>query len=721
MARSEFKNWAVDEAGNVIASAAFEVRWRGDDSLVTTLYDAATGSGTVSNPGTATSGGLVNFWLPYGEYEVTIGSGASAITYPFDVAPPINANRSFASRAAAVTEWAAMVARGEAPAAGTVWSWPGASVVYDGSSTMLTGLSGWKPVGESLIEHVGGTGDGTTDEATAFAASFTAFTAVNLQPATYALESQVSVPAGAVISSPGSTGTISAEEGAGFGVGDALLRVSGVDNVEVRNVDFDVDGGSDNLRGVTYQNSDGGLVDGLTGTFTGRGTYPVLYVGDSNYHRATNIDVEFEDYGLLWKPQFSDPTVTDPGDADYHTGSNFVLTNSSFKGLATGDGGKIGVSIDGELVGGLISGVSISDISDLLSVGESFGVALANESDDPERFRGVMISGALFQNIGNEAVHFEDEMRSVGGVGVAVVDCGHGIRISAAAVASHTPPDPAVTTDGVARGTVHTGYVIDGIVEEAITIEGATHTALGGEGHVFSNMIITDWNTGGSGSAAVWFPAEFTNSIICQNLIFRDATGDVFRINADHGGASGFNDGPIIIDNIVVHNVTGDVFDIITTESNDHIFIKSGSILSGATNVFSSTSSLNNVTSDRKMQSALVTAGVAAGPTYALERADEAGYLLQARFIFEDANDASSTQDFWKLQRRSTGGTVTTVAVIGMGTGSEAAFEAKSLNVLGTASNRAFDKGDVFYMEKSGAAGDGTYSGRFEFIYMTYF
>jgi|GEM_PF-3149235 len=594
-------------------------------------------------------------------------------------------------------------------------------VALAGDVTFANGRVGKIQKGSDL-DAFGGDDSGSADSRQVLIDSLANGDKVVVPDGTFNVESQVPVlTTNKTIVGESNKSSITATDSSGYGVGDAIFRCNGADGLFVSGINFNVVGASQSLRGVTIQEADNTIVKGITGAFTGRGTYPIFYVNESHYHHASDINLEFEDYGLLWKPQFSDAFVTDPADPNYHEGSDFLLVNGFFKGSSTNDAGKIGVSLDGEMVGGAMSGILISGISDANLIGEGFGIALANESDEPERFRGIALSGALIKDCRNEAIHFEDHARSFAGSGVSIVDCGQGIRIGASIFPTTTPPTPAIDTEGVFTGTVHTGYSIDGVREEAITIEGATHTNLGGEAHVFSDMTITNWNTDAGGWAAVWLPAELTNSLIFSNMIFREATGDVFRINADHGGINGFSDGPIIIENIIAHNVTGSVFDIVTTESNDHIFIKSGSILSGATDVFSSSSSLNNVISDTEFQSAQVTAGIAAGPTYLCKRMTTAGVILKVHFVFEDANTAT-VNDFWQLKKRDTGGTVTTMVTFGVGTSGDAAFSAKNLtSSLSSLSDRYFSAGDVLYMEKSGTAGDGAYSGVFEFNALTYF
>lgn len=63
------------------------------------------------------------------------------------------ANRSFATRAAAVTEWAAMVSASYTPPVGTVWTADGLSYRYTGVGTDISDLAGWVPVWPYSTAH----------------------------------------------------------------------------------------------------------------------------------------------------------------------------------------------------------------------------------------------------------------------------------------------------------------------------------------------------------------------------------------------------------------------------------------------------------------------------------------------------------------------------------------------------------------------------------------
>jgi hypothetical protein len=154
MARAQYKNWAVDDAGNVQAAAGFEVRTTG--GTLVTLYSAETGATTVSNPGTADAEGLVTFWVAPGIYDVTIGAGVSAVTRRLYVDP------RYADRAELVTEWSEGLY-----ADGAVISDGVRQYVASTGATAISDLPGLLPYGEARPEHFGViNGTPATDTAT---------------------------------------------------------------------------------------------------------------------------------------------------------------------------------------------------------------------------------------------------------------------------------------------------------------------------------------------------------------------------------------------------------------------------------------------------------------------------------------------------------------------------------------------------------------------------
>lgn len=86
MARFHYVEPATDEAGNVAAGTAFEVQKVSDGSTAT-IYAAETGATTLDNPGEADADGLIGFWLENDvKYQIVVGTGGSAKTFPIDPA-----------------------------------------------------------------------------------------------------------------------------------------------------------------------------------------------------------------------------------------------------------------------------------------------------------------------------------------------------------------------------------------------------------------------------------------------------------------------------------------------------------------------------------------------------------------------------------------------------------------------------------------------------------
>lgn len=135
MALVKYQNWAVDEAGNIVASSAYEVR--DTAGVLVSIYSDAGGT-AASNPGTATAGGLIEFYAEKGVYDITAGGGPSATTQRAVIGGPDVAY--FASRAEAV----AAVAAGSAEIEGK-------SLIFDGltwykavtGSTDIGDMHGW--------------------------------------------------------------------------------------------------------------------------------------------------------------------------------------------------------------------------------------------------------------------------------------------------------------------------------------------------------------------------------------------------------------------------------------------------------------------------------------------------------------------------------------------------------------------------------------------------
>lgn len=73
----------------------------------------------------------------------------------------------FSLRSRLVAAHARNVTAGRSVPAGTVWSDPNVSYVYDGSSTAISDLQGWTWHGQQEPEHFGAAGDGVTNDTTA--------------------------------------------------------------------------------------------------------------------------------------------------------------------------------------------------------------------------------------------------------------------------------------------------------------------------------------------------------------------------------------------------------------------------------------------------------------------------------------------------------------------------------------------------------------------------
>lgn len=81
MTRVVIEDWAVDDAGSVVSAAQISVRDEADELV--TLYSAATGTGTITNPfnagdGTLSETGFFSFWVDAGQtITINVGEGAS--------------------------------------------------------------------------------------------------------------------------------------------------------------------------------------------------------------------------------------------------------------------------------------------------------------------------------------------------------------------------------------------------------------------------------------------------------------------------------------------------------------------------------------------------------------------------------------------------------------------------------------------------------------------
>lgn len=157
MALSGFKNWARDSAGNVVASAAVEVRREADNTLAVLFTDATGGTG-VLNPFTAGSDGAFEFYADPDRYDVFVGSGPSKIKVPLDL---IDARENLTFTRPDLVAWVA--AGGVSPDEAVI---PAGGVQYVASSgaTAIADLPDWLPFGAISTAHFGSVGDGVADD-----------------------------------------------------------------------------------------------------------------------------------------------------------------------------------------------------------------------------------------------------------------------------------------------------------------------------------------------------------------------------------------------------------------------------------------------------------------------------------------------------------------------------------------------------------------------------
>ena len=146
MALTGYKSWAVNSAGNIVPSAAVEVRRKADNSLASLFTDA--GGGTpVSNPFAAGLDGSFEFYADPDRYDLLVGTGPSQVTVPVDLADG-RAHVPFEDTAAFV----AWVSGGGTAADGTIKSDGERLYIASSGATDLTGLPGWLPFGSMEVE-----------------------------------------------------------------------------------------------------------------------------------------------------------------------------------------------------------------------------------------------------------------------------------------------------------------------------------------------------------------------------------------------------------------------------------------------------------------------------------------------------------------------------------------------------------------------------------------
>lgn len=158
MARIGHEFTAQDSAGNIIPSADVEVRNRSDNSFAT-IYDAETGGFAITQPGFQTdSNGDYEFWVEPGRYNVTVGSGVSAKTYPINqsnVSPAYDTRQDFVD---VVSDLDLLD--------GTIVTADGLQYKASSGSTDISDLPGFVPAGFVDVRHFGAVVDGVTDDVT---------------------------------------------------------------------------------------------------------------------------------------------------------------------------------------------------------------------------------------------------------------------------------------------------------------------------------------------------------------------------------------------------------------------------------------------------------------------------------------------------------------------------------------------------------------------------
>jgi hypothetical protein len=179
MARIGHEFTAQDSAGNIIPSADVEVRNRSDNSFAT-IYDAETGGFAITQPGFQTdSNGDYEFWVEPGRYNVTVGSGASAKTYPINlsnVAPVYDTRQDFVD---VVSDLDLLD--------GTIVFADGLQYRASSGATDISDLPGFVPV-DPNVKHWGATGDGSTDDTAAFQAAANYGGPIQVTAGTYMLD-----------------------------------------------------------------------------------------------------------------------------------------------------------------------------------------------------------------------------------------------------------------------------------------------------------------------------------------------------------------------------------------------------------------------------------------------------------------------------------------------------------------------------------------------------
>lgn len=79
----QYKNWAVDSAGNTVGGTQIEVRTLAGG--LASLYEDEDAVTPLSNPFNAGSDGSYTFFVAAGNYQITVGAGMSAETFPTSI------------------------------------------------------------------------------------------------------------------------------------------------------------------------------------------------------------------------------------------------------------------------------------------------------------------------------------------------------------------------------------------------------------------------------------------------------------------------------------------------------------------------------------------------------------------------------------------------------------------------------------------------------------
>lgn len=151
-----------DDAGNAVPLPVVTVRKFSDDSLAT-IFNID--GDEIGNPIEGTEEGFVQFQVHPGKYKVEgAKDGSNAQTWIIDRTQGVY----FETRSEFVT-----AAPDMAPVVGMVVSAGGVSYEYDGTTTAISDMSGWRPWRLVTLRHFGAPLNGTDDDLSAFQATLT--------------------------------------------------------------------------------------------------------------------------------------------------------------------------------------------------------------------------------------------------------------------------------------------------------------------------------------------------------------------------------------------------------------------------------------------------------------------------------------------------------------------------------------------------------------------